>query len=262
MATTDPDEIFYPDNDSPDGYQANMAAMAGTVQDALDVRQIRLFKWANSTEREAETRMTESDIGDQQDTDTRYRYNGSAWVADGFGPALLIPTSVSGTGVSMSTRGVVSFTNASTVSVDGVFTTAYRRFRLEIYANTLGAGVPLIGLRAGGSTIVTANSYDKQRLNGVNATASAAQLLDQTVWDLGVAAFIGFNLLDVTLIEPAEATATFGSFSNAATPNPMTTSAGISIGTILQTDTTAVDGFLLDASVGNLTGSLSVYGLS
>lgn len=39
----------------------------------------RTYKWANAAARGAQTGMSEGDVGDQADTDIRYRYSGSAW---------------------------------------------------------------------------------------------------------------------------------------------------------------------------------------
>lgn len=41
---------------------------------------IKTYKWANQAARNAQTGMTEGDIGDQLDTDQQWRYNGTTWV--------------------------------------------------------------------------------------------------------------------------------------------------------------------------------------
>jgi hypothetical protein len=47
------------------------------------VRNIATYKWANSAALTAQVGMTEGDIGDQADTNTQYRYSGTAWVLNG-----------------------------------------------------------------------------------------------------------------------------------------------------------------------------------
>ena len=58
-----------------DAVNANETA----ISDATDARQIQTFRWADSTERAAQTGMQAGDIGYQIDTTVLYRYNGSAW---------------------------------------------------------------------------------------------------------------------------------------------------------------------------------------
>lgn len=52
----------------------------GLIAGGVDqMRPIRSFKWANAAARNAQTGMTEGDIGDQADTNEVWRYSGSAW---------------------------------------------------------------------------------------------------------------------------------------------------------------------------------------
>lgn len=68
----------------------------------------------------------------------------------------IAPTSVAGTGVSLSS-GQVVFSGSTAISVNGCFTSNYRRYRVEInYVNTV-AQVLYWRLRASGSDAVTNN---------------------------------------------------------------------------------------------------------
>lgn len=58
-------------------FNAAFALIAGGVD---TMRPIRSFKWADAAARNAQTGMSEGDIGDQADTNTTYRYDGTQWL--------------------------------------------------------------------------------------------------------------------------------------------------------------------------------------
>jgi hypothetical protein len=80
MPTTSPDNIFYADGTTPASLATITAAMATSVQDALNFREAHSFSWADTTSRNAQTGMVSGDVGYQIDNATYYRYSGSAWV--------------------------------------------------------------------------------------------------------------------------------------------------------------------------------------
>jgi hypothetical protein len=80
MATTTPDNLFSPDSIGMFGqFVSDLAAMQASVQVALNALSMRSYKWANSSERNAQTGMTEGDLGFQKDTLVTYVYSGGAW---------------------------------------------------------------------------------------------------------------------------------------------------------------------------------------
>lgn len=86
MALTSPDNIFSPDAGDDYALTADLAAVADSVQLAITTRfddlgpqELYSYRWANSTERGAETGMRAGDSGCQVDTGVKYRYSGSAW---------------------------------------------------------------------------------------------------------------------------------------------------------------------------------------
>lgn len=88
--TTTPDNIYVLESSDPDEPLAWQPAMATSVQNALNSHAIRTFKWANATERSAQTGMTEGDYGDQADNATLYRYDGAAWVSTNLDQSLIV----------------------------------------------------------------------------------------------------------------------------------------------------------------------------
>lgn len=91
-ANTSPDNIEYPVSTDPVApLETVFANMANSVQDAFDGfrvdwndfednRAIQTFRWADATERAAQTGMQAGDIGYQIDTKIWYRYVNSVWV--------------------------------------------------------------------------------------------------------------------------------------------------------------------------------------
>jgi hypothetical protein len=79
---TTPDNLVIWTVSDPDALSTASAAMQNSVQAALtsnsNARQIKSYKWANITARNAQAGMTEGDIGYQMDTKTVYLYF-TAW---------------------------------------------------------------------------------------------------------------------------------------------------------------------------------------
>lgn len=171
----------------------------------------------------------------------------------------VIPTSVAGTGVSVNAAGLVSFSSSPTVTVNGCFTSAYRRYRLVVDITT-AANIVGMRLRASGSDDSTSN-YDRQTLQGTVATASAANAVGQTSW--GNLAILSAShtegSAEFVLYNPQRAARTrlTGTvYSSDAT----TATAAATIGARHRA-TTQFDGFTLIPGSGNITGTLKVYGI-
>jgi hypothetical protein len=92
MPTTSPDSIYYADGTTPASLADITAAMATSVQNALNVREEHSFSWANTTAKSAQTGMEIGDIGYQIDNEVFYIYNGSAWKIWAKAPATYTPT--------------------------------------------------------------------------------------------------------------------------------------------------------------------------
>jgi hypothetical protein len=117
MPTTSPDNIYYADGTTPASLADITSAMATSVQNAFNVREMQSFSWANSTAKNAQTGMIIGDIGYQIDNLVYYRWDGSGWRIWAKAPAAYTPT-ISGIGVGLSN---FTFSVASgTVNVSGV----------------------------------------------------------------------------------------------------------------------------------------------
>lgn len=96
-ALTTPDNIAYLTNSGPANLPAASAAQATSVQEALSDREVKTHKWANSVERNDQNGMTQGDLGDQADTDTIWRYSGTAWQPL-IAPSITYPATMQGLG--------------------------------------------------------------------------------------------------------------------------------------------------------------------
>lgn len=217
----------------------------------------------STTERDAGS-WVESQLIWLLDTDVYQKYNGSAWsdLVPAGGMVTVVPSSVavgSGSG-SVATTGKVTFSTASTVSVNGCFTSSYENYIVVISFTHSTSANTSMRLRAAGTDDTSAN-YDLQALSGSSSTASAAQVLAATSWGM-----TGINSTQenhtIEFNSPQVATATLGELKGRAYVNPLTSSVGVGYRMLQHRSATAYDGFTLTASAGTITGSIRVYGLN
>jgi hypothetical protein len=249
--------------------EAISAAEATSVQDALDAlvndtRQIQTFVWANSAARTAQTGMIAGDFGFQTDTSTTYRYIGSSWVAFyATNATSVVPTSVAGTGVSFSAvTGLVSFSAATSVTVNGCFTSAFANYKLVWDVPTTSTNLNItMQLRASGTTATTA--YDRLVLGatGAAATPTVANNLNQASWQVA-AATTAQHHSTLELFRPFVAVGTVGILAGNGLTNPPTAAGTFALqqSNLFHRTATAYDGFVLTPSTGNFTGTVAIVG--
>lgn len=175
------------------------------------------------------------------------------------GRPAITPTSVAGTGVSLSGAKVVA-SAASSISVNGCFTATYDWYAIEFdLTASAGANITLV-LRLWGTDATSA--YDSNRFTSVNTTGTASQSLNAAALPATMTALAGRHFGTIKLYGPAIAAATVGDVFSGVTPNPMTTSAGHAVLEIQHRTATAYDGFTLAVASGNLTGTVRIYGIA
>lgn len=186
--------------------------------------------------------------------------NGIINAVNANGLAGVVPTSVAGTGVTLGASGKVTVAAATTISINGCFTSAYENYLFIFDLTTSAASGFAVTLRLAGTDAVTA--YDSERFTAINATNAAVQSLNSASWvgsgGMGIAGASQSG--ELRLYSPALAVATRAKIDNNITPNPMTTSAGMYIGTLLHRTATAYDGITFTIASGNATGTIRVYG--
>lgn len=183
------------------------------------------------------------------------------WV-NPLGQSLVVPPTVAvGSGTfSISTLGKVTFTGASSVSVNGCFTTTYDNYAIFLNIPTSSTANNLTFRFRLSGTDDSSASYDTQSLVAASTTATAAQPLAGTSIGLdGVNA--AFHDIEMRLFAPNLAQATRGKAEVLTTANPMTAAAGAyAIRGFLFRNATQFDGFSFIASTATVTGTIRVYG--
>jgi hypothetical protein len=174
------------------------------------------------------------------------------------GLKLLVPTSVavgSGTGT-VATTGTVTFTGASSVSLNDVFSTTYDNYKI-VLSGLISTSAQEINLRlrVSGSDNSTASSYVKNQINGNDTSVTGIRTTSN---------LISFGAFDTTLVNsqtieicnPFLASATgFISLTNRSTSGAIS-----HLGTGTHNQTTSYTGFTIFPAANNLTGTVSVYG--
>jgi hypothetical protein len=172
----------------------------------------------------------------------------------------LTPSTISVTGGSgsISATGSVSFTSASAISLNGVFSATYDTYR--IFYNTthsVDSGTTL-RLRASGTDAST-TAYEWQRLRATSSTVSTTYAGSQTSFDVIVnASGTSLQLGQITLFDPFKASASYLTLDSTYCVN------SASIGQIggRHNVSTSYDGFTLLVNAGNMTGSVSIFGVN
>lgn len=185
-----------------------------------------------------------------------YTRVGGAWRSQEGGLRLIIPSSVTGGSI---VNGVTQLTSGDTVTINGVFSSKYRRYLVKAFWYNSG-GVNGAYAKLSASGVVSSTNYDLQYLSANGASPVAGYLGNQTQF-----AFVNFsgNSHDATLeiTNPAHATTT--SFISKAATLP----AGISNGTGGHTLPNVYDGIRLElsakgAGIGFTSGEVAIYGLA
>lgn len=283
MATT-PRGIVTPDSGDPYNYIVDLATMADTIDDAIgdvDVSAdiptiqndisalqtatgVKNYRWADATERAAQTGMEEGDRGYQEDTGLDYYYDGSNWLVNLPGLNLVTPSSVAGSGATLQGRGVVVLSSVTgAVGIEGVFTSRFRNYRVLMDLTTSANVVLGLQLRQG-STNATGSVYDRQAIRGRPAGPSAVQDLGSTAWNINITTGAGVrHVASLDLFSPNQPTPTQGVATVLSTLNPMvaTDNVGAGVWGCLHRTSDAYDGLNIVApSSGSVSGTIQVYG--
>lgn len=182
----------------------------------------------------------------------------------GTGQVMVKPTStavVTGT-TSTSTLGKVTFTGASSISLNGVFSSLYDDYLIKVKMTSHVSTVDTdMRLRALG-TDSTATNYSQQRLTGTASTAASNNLSTQGLWTIdaaGIGATV-YDSSDIDLEGPFLTAQTVAKTRFSAVVS--TTSLVTGSGTMWNSATTSYDGFTLFVASGTMTGTIRVFGIN
>ena len=173
----------------------------------------------------------------------------------GAGLDLITPTSVAGTGVTLS-GGQVSILTASTASANGVFSAAYDNYLLTYSGVASVDGDIKARLRVSGADNSAANySYQVAYLN--DTANNSVRATGQTSFARIGGGNTNVVYLSIMVVRPFVAAPT-----GVATQNVYTTTGGVFYNTAgLHTASTSFDSITIFAAAGTLTGSMRIYGL-
>ena len=191
----------------------------------------------------------------------RKRLLDDTWVFPNSGMVLMRPTSIVSTGTSASAtigaNGSVSFSAVSSLSLNGVFTSAYDNYMVAIrHQGTVTTDELQFRLRLSGTDATGAN-YVYQQLAAFSTTVQGLRVSSNTWARLGNAVsalrsgdmtyIFGPNLAQPTAMRAQQASA----YDNASVIDHAST----------HSLSTAYDGFTIFPQSGTITGLVSVYGL-
>ena len=186
-----------------------------------------------------------------------------SFAASAGGITPVVPTSVvvgSGTGTA-NANGQVTFSGASSISLNGVFTSTYTNYLmvLNIQSRSTTNYVSL-RLRAAG-TDTSSSSYYSQYLRATGSTVSANAPAVTTSSEFITSSTNAPTFTTATIFQPQVASLNtyFSNQSNVGVP---TTSGYVEMSVGGVNVTTQFDGFTLLANTGNLTGLVTIYGMA
>ena len=173
------------------------------------------------------------------------------------GHTAVIPTSVAGTGVTVGASGKVSFTASTSISLNGIFTSTYDHYKVEIYTTAASTAVLRVVLRSAG-TDATAANYDYTLLYANSATPGSATVAANANWTLNASISSTMMKHNLELTNPflASMTTAIGrsvAYASAVAPLIGNFGGGHRL-------STSYDGLTFTTSTGSLTGTIRVYG--
>ena len=188
--------------------------------------------------------------------------DGAAWQSVGVTPGLIpvVPTSVTlgGGTATTSTNGQVAFTSATTsILLNGVFSSAYKNYKVLFFANSDGADYNLTGRLSVGGSVSSATEYRTNWVYAAGGSALAENLAAATSFNFTIGSKKQ-RLVQFDISQPFVATQTyltgtiFESYANGTSGVPMASGH-------MNQAATSYDGiqFLINAAA---TGTVSVYG--
>lgn len=173
------------------------------------------------------------------------------------GYTAVIPTSVAGTGVTVGASGKVSFTASTSISLNGIFTSTYDHYKVEIYTTASSTAVLRVVLRSAG-TDATAANYDYTLLYANSGSPGSATVAANANWTLNasISSTVMKHNLELTNPFLASMTTAIGrsvAYASAVAPLIGNFGGGHRL-------STSYDGLTFTTSTGSLTGTIRVYG--
>lgn len=180
-------------------------------------------------------------------------------MAAGDGLVIIKPTtiSVSGTGssASISANGGITFTSASAIGINGIFTTSFDNYIAFIRCIGSVANFPFIRLRSSGID-ATGSNYSHQYISGASSTLGAARTSNTDLWysfgtDTTIYAGGQWMFYGPALNIPTSYRSCNSDPRSSATYNDYSGTHSLS---------TSYDGLSITVTSGTITGKISIFG--
>ena len=186
---------------------------------------------------------------------TKTETDGIAAAAAGL--RMVVPTSISvgsGSG-SVDALGNITFSGASTVSINGCFTSTYDNYQIIVTNLTNSANSNIqFRMRVAGADASGAATYKYQGFYSDGGTLGN-ESYSTTQWGLGIANTTPTGMIDFSLYEPFLARATKMKSMAWDAPAEQTL-----VYTGIHTPTTSYDGFTILNNTGTISGTVRIYG--
>jgi len=170
----------------------------------------------------------------------------------------IVPTSiaVSAGTASVAANGLVTFTNASSISLNGIFTSTYSRYKINFVARTTTStsGVDFYGKFRLAGTDISAGYYGSAIYNAYNAGVTNSAQFSNTAY--GYIGYIGSLEGSLSTIEVAPSS----TYSGWSMHCRNTAAASQHIGGFNATTSSGVDGFTIYPASLLMNGSVKIYG--
>jgi hypothetical protein len=227
-------------------FTAGEVLTASNVQNFLQNQSVMVF--ADSTARATDigtANFEEGMLSYLENTDQLEVYNGTAW-------ASIAPTTNQG----LTLINTTSFSAVATQSFNDVFSATYTNYRIVgSFALSNSAAVLNMRLRASGSDSTAASYGSGVMFSTGSGTLNSNVVISQTSFTLTTNQGVTDRGLDLVCFEPFETIGTDLTGTISVNRFPHITSCRFSL-------TTSFDGFTLIPSLGDITGSVSVFGFS
>lgn len=263
MAVTSPDDLWTPDSGDDYALTTDLAAGMDSVQDAFKVR-ANYYVGTTAQRTAAVSDAEEGAMWYDVDLSTEYRLDTGAWVEieqPNVGNKLVTPTSVAGTGVSLS-GATINFASASEVSVNGCFTSEYNSYIINIVFTAHASSDTLMRMRDSGTNDSTATYL--YRLTGSQGagTLETDIFVSQNEWAIDDTSGIGSptsGRVKLEMSNPAVAAETLGigTHATSGTSNISLGQTGFS-----KDGSETFDGFHIYLASGTMSGTIQIYGLA
>lgn len=172
------------------------------------------------------------------------------------GLKLIVPTSVAGTGVSVSTTGKVTFTTATSISINGCFSATYDNYLIILRGTNPNSADIRFRLRSSGTDSTTGYTYQYIYVNGTSVTGGRGTFSSFST-AYGFSGQYGGSHIYL-----------YGPFLSQPTAHRTVSAAAGSSGPVVydfaetHNASSSYDGLTFLPDNGSVTGALTIYGLS